>query len=113
VARFFRDTEDAGPDVLLHELADHLAARGPHIDPADWRDHLAWSSAMLDAYWGRSPEQMRPLLNGNELMAALGIAPGKLVGELLNEVHEAQAAGEIGTPEEALDVARQALAARS
>jgi poly(A) polymerase/tRNA nucleotidyltransferase (CCA-adding enzyme) len=112
VARFFRDTDPAGPDVLLHELADHLATRGPMLDPEDWRAHLAWSGSMLDALWGAPPEQRQPLLNGHDLIGEFGLEPGKLVGELLREVHEAQAAGEISTREQALDLARQHLAAR-
>lgn len=112
IARFFRDTGDAGPEVLLHSLADHMAARGPFIDPADWQQHVAWVGQQLESYWGAPPERTRPLVNGHTLMQALDIAPGRLVGELLQEIHEAQAAGEIGTPEEALELARQQLAAR-
>jgi hypothetical protein len=40
-------------------------------------------------------------------MHELGLEPGKLVGTLLNEIREAQAAGEISTREEALHLARQ------
>ena len=40
-------------------------------------------------------------------MAALGIGPGPRVGELLREVYEAQAAGEIATTEEALELVRR------
>jgi poly(A) polymerase/tRNA nucleotidyltransferase (CCA-adding enzyme) len=110
VARFFRDTGDAGPDVLLHELADHLAARGPALDPQNWRDHLAWTTAMLEAHWGQPPERTRPLIDGNDLMTSLKLQPGRQVGQLLAEIQEAQAAGEISTREQALDLARQILA---
>lgn len=111
IARFFRDTSDAGPDVLLHELADHLATSGPNITPDAWRAHLAWSSTMLDTYWGTLPEQRVPLLNGNDIMALPGISPGPLVGNLLREIDEAHAAGEIATREEAFALARQLAAA--
>jgi poly(A) polymerase/tRNA nucleotidyltransferase (CCA-adding enzyme) len=110
VARFFRDTGDAGPDVLLHELADHLAARGPALDPQNWRDHLTWTTGMLEAHWGQPPERTRPLINGNDLMTSLKLQPGKQVGQLLAEIQEAQAAGEISTRKQALDLARQILA---
>jgi poly(A) polymerase/tRNA nucleotidyltransferase (CCA-adding enzyme) len=40
-------------------------------------------------------------------MEALGIGPGPLVGELLREIGEAQAAGEVTTWEEAIVLARQ------
>jgi poly(A) polymerase/tRNA nucleotidyltransferase (CCA-adding enzyme) len=110
IARFFRDTGDAGPDILLHALADHMAARGPAIDVGDWQHHVDWTASMVDAHWGKPPERTQPLINGNDLITELGIAPGKLVGDLLSEVYEAQAAGEISTPAEALDLARHLLA---
>ncbi|NTU82045.1 MAG: HDIG domain-containing protein, partial [Chloroflexales bacterium] len=109
VTRLFRDLGDAGPDVLLHELADHLATRGPNIDTAGWAAHLAWVAEMLAAYYLPQPERRAPLVNGHSLMEALGIAPGPLVGELLREIGEAQAAGEVTTLEEAIALARQVI----
>jgi poly(A) polymerase/tRNA nucleotidyltransferase (CCA-adding enzyme) len=107
VARLFRDLGDAGPDVLLHELADHLATRGPHLDVAGWAGHLAWVEALLDFYYVPPPARQAPLVDGHGLMEALGIGPGPLVGELLREIGEAQAAGEVTTWEEAIVLARQ------
>ncbi len=109
MARFLRDTIDAGPDVLLHALADHLATRGPLIDPLDWQHHLSWSGMFLDMHWGQPPERTRPLVNGNDLMQAFDLPPGKQIGILLREIQEAQAAGEISTMDEALVLARQIL----
>ncbi|MGQ9925767.1 MAG: HD domain-containing protein [Chloroflexaceae bacterium] len=109
--RFFRDLGDAGPDVLLHELADHLATRGPHVDPQGWVAHLAWAGALLAHYYAPTPDRRVRLLDGNALMVALGIGPGPRVGALLREIAEAQAAGEIATREEAIELARQRMAA--
>lgn len=50
------------------------------------------------------------LIRGDELMAALKLSPGPLVGQLLEVVREAQAAGEIRTREEALALAERAMA---
>ena len=112
--RLFRDTGGAaegsapyGPDVLLHAMADHMATRGPLIDPQGWDDHADWTSALLDVYWSQPAEPPTPLLDGTQLMAALGIGPGPRVGELLREVHEAHAAGEITTTEEALSLVKR------
>jgi poly(A) polymerase/tRNA nucleotidyltransferase (CCA-adding enzyme) len=107
VERFFRATGDAGPDVLLHMLADHMATRGPLIDLAAWRAQAAWIDALLDTIWGEVVELEQPLLNGDDLMQALGIAPGPLVGRLLAAVGEAQAGGEITTSAQALELARR------
>lgn len=107
--RFFRELGDAGPDVLLHELADHLATRGPHVDPQGWVAHLAWTGALLAYYYTPAPTRREPLIDGHGLMAALGIGPGPRVGALLREIAEAQAAGEITTREEAIHLAKQRI----
>jgi poly(A) polymerase len=109
VARFFRATAGAGPDVLLHMLADHMATRGPKIDVAAWLAHAAWVDALLDTIWGEEVKLTPPLLNGDELMRALSIAPGPLVGRLLAAIGEAQAGGKITTSEEALALAKRTL----
>lgn len=106
INRFFRDTGDAGPDILLHELADHVATRGPWLDPAAWQRHLAWLATILDRYWNPPAPPALPLIRGDELMAALQIGPGPEVGRLLKVIHEAQLAGNIHTAEEALALAR-------
>jgi poly(A) polymerase/tRNA nucleotidyltransferase (CCA-adding enzyme) len=112
VVRFFRDLGDAGPDVLLHELADHMATRGPHLRPDHWREHLDWIAAMLDAHWGLPEERHAPLLRGTDLIVELGLAPGPQIGALLRAIAEAQAAGEIASRAEALALARE-IAGRS
>lgn len=107
--RFFRDTGDAGPDVLLVVLADHMATRGPHLDPGGWYAHLRWNDALLDAVWGEPEALARPLLTGHDLMAAFGLAPGPLIGRLLAQIGEAQAGGDIATREQALALAARLL----
>jgi hypothetical protein len=48
------------------------------------------------------------LIDGHILIEKLGLSPGPQIGQLLEMVREAQAAGEIQTAEEALDfVTRQ------
>jgi hypothetical protein len=49
------------------------------------------------------------LLDGDTLMAALGLGPGPWIGELLERVRDAQDAGIVRTPEEALAHAERAL----
>jgi poly(A) polymerase len=109
VRRFFQATGEAGPDVLLHSLADHMATRGPLLNVAAWHAQAAWTDALLDLIWGEEVEPARQLLNGDELMRALGIGPGPLVGRLLAKLNEAQADGVITTTEEALLLARRLL----
>jgi hypothetical protein len=48
-------------------------------------------------------------VRGDELAAALGIEPGPALGRLLAAVEEARYAGEIGSREEAISLARSLL----
>lgn len=50
-----------------------------------------------------------PLITGNELMEALKIPSGQLVGQLLGEIQASRAEGKIFTPAEALEFASQLL----
>ena len=50
-----------------------------------------------------------PLLTGNDLMA-LGVKPGKALGELLHEIREQQLADELKTPDEARAWVKKKLA---
>ncbi len=112
IYRFFRDTGDAGIDTLFLSLADHLATVGPLLNMDGFQRHVAVVSYILAKRF-EDPNVVTPpkLLRGDELMAALGISPGPLVGELLEAVREAQAAGEVTTQQQALDLARHRLAA--
>lgn len=107
VRRFFRATGEAGPDVLVHMLADHMATRGPLIDAGAWLAQARWVDALLDTVWGEEQPITPALLNGEDLIRELGITPGPLLGQLLAVVGEAQAGGEIVTRAEAIDLARR------
>lgn len=109
--RFFRDTGDAAPGLLLLSLADHLAARGPRADEAGWRAHIAYLALVLRAAFKDEVVPPPRLVTGHDIMAALGIGPGPDVGRLLRAVEEAQEAGDVTTREEALSLVRR-LAAR-
>jgi hypothetical protein len=61
--------------------------------------------ALAYAEYRRQP----PLVRGDELATALGIAPGPRLGELLAALDAARYAGEVGTRDEALALARTLL----
>lgn len=110
IYKYFRDTEDVGIDTLFLGLADHLAARGPTLDPDQWRKHTETTAYILSKWFEEQETIMPPrLLNGHALMDKFGLAPGPRIGELLEMTREAQAAGEIETIEEALDFVRKQL----
>ncbi len=112
IYRFFRDTGPAGVDTLLLYLADHLATWGPNLQAALWRKQVEMTTALLSAYYQRHAETIAPLklLDGHDLMEKFGLEEGPHLGELLETVREAQAAGEVSTREEALQLIKNVLA---
>ena len=90
---------------------DHLRERWRPCDPPQYPGALEYIlHVRFDDETTLSPPR---LVDGDDLMAALGIGPGAVIGELLEAVREAQAAGEIETREQALSLARTRLAERS
>ena len=106
--RFFRDiggqqfSNLLGVDVILLSLADYLATYRNLTD--DWPVYLSHATQLLDdafAEADQSTTQIQPLINGHQLMQRLNIGAGVQVGDLLEQIAEAQAAGEITTEGEA------------
>jgi putative nucleotidyltransferase with HDIG domain len=96
-------------DVTLLSVADRLATRGANAEPAI-DAHLRLATEVMPAALAFEADPPRPPLRGDELAAALGIAPGPRLGELLAELQAADYAGEIAGREEALGMARELLA---
>ena len=115
VYRYFRDLGDAGVDLAVMALGDYLAHFAGQPPAAErWEHRLDISAQLLNAYFEQRAERVEPpsLVTGRDLMDALGLAPGPLLGELLEAVREAQAAGDVTDKDGALAYARQRLEAR-
>ncbi len=108
VYRYFQATKDAGLDIGLLTLADHLATHDGPGPEEQWRALLAVVDRLFRHYFHNYEETVAPppLLNGGELMSALNLQPGPQIGRLLRLIQEAQAAGDVNTREEALEIAR-------
>jgi hypothetical protein len=117
VYRFFRDTGEAGLDLLFLFLTTQLAAQGVGPDPDQisatvlWEGDLKFAADLLRDYYERHTEVISPpkLINGDDLKETFGLGEGPRLGELLEAVREAQAAGEIRTGQEALDYVKRVL----
>lgn len=111
IYRFFRETGEAGVDVVLLGLADLRGVRGPTLTQENWTAALDVGRILLENYWEKREEIIAPprLLNGNDLMQELNLQPGPTIGELLEAVREGQAIGKIQSPEQALEYAREYL----
>lgn len=105
----------AGPELpvlFLLALADTMAGQGPQRPP----EAEARLLALYELVAARRDQELAaalaapPLLGGRELMAALGLAQGPEVGRLLGLLREAQLEGRIQDKEQAIALARRALA---
>jgi len=110
VYRYYRDTHPVSIDLLYMNLADYLAARGPLLEIDEWKRYSKKVRSIFDTK-ADEPSVIAPekLIDGNSLMQALNLTPGPIVGELLEVVREAQAAGEIKTKEDALVLANKEM----
>lgn len=114
IYRFFRDCGAAGVDICLLSLADVLATYGVTLDPQTWQRELDTCRALLEAWWERPAEVVQPprLVNGDEIMVHFHLIAGPMVGQLLEAIREAQAAGQIEDRETAFDFAEAWLKKR-
>ncbi|MBI4283152.1 MAG: CCA tRNA nucleotidyltransferase [Chloroflexi bacterium] len=103
IYRYFRDTGEAGIDILFLSLADHLASRGPHLELPQWQEHAQVVEYVLSQRFETERSVHPPrLVDGHDLIKLLALSPGPKIGEILEAVREAQASGEVTTREEAL-----------
>ncbi len=110
IYRYFRDVGDVGIDTLYLSLADHLATRGPGLLIPHWQYHTQVVAYVLKEHFQREKIALpAKLVDGNDLINVFGMKPSVRIGELLEEIREAQASGELTTREEALDYIRNSL----
>ncbi len=110
IYRYLRTCEPVQVDVTLLSVADRLATRGRGSEEAIAR-HLELARQLLGEalVWRSCPP--RPPLRGDELARAVGLRPGRELGRILRELEEASFAGEITSREQAIERARELLAA--
>jgi len=114
IYRYFRDTEEAGIDILFLSLADHLATRGPQLNMAQWQEHTKMVNYVLTQRFEQEALIVPPkLVDGHDLINIFGMSPGPKIGEFLEQVREAQASGELATREEALAYIRERLLSKA
>ncbi len=112
--RFKRDLGDAAIGAVWLSMADFLAAKGPMLDPNEWRRRVSHCSLVMESILAEPASDMAApmVVNGHMIMESLGVGPGPQLGHILEAVREALAADEVSTPEEALEFARREWEAR-
>lgn len=111
IHRFWRQTGEAGIDICLLSLADFLGAYGSTLPQNDWLMFIERVRILLEAYYDKHALLVEPptLVDGNQLIATFDLKPGRIIGELLTLIREAQVTGEVSTAEDALSLARTYL----
>jgi tRNA nucleotidyltransferase/poly(A) polymerase len=111
IYRYFRDTGAAGVDICLLSLADTLATYGVELPQEIWTRQLEITRTLMEAWWEKASEKVSPpaLLNGRDLMETFNLSPGPQIGQLLEEVREAQASGVVNERNQALEFVRDRL----
>lgn len=111
IYRFFKDTRAAGVDICLLSLADTRGTYGFTLPQETWDAELSTCRSLLEGYWERSEQVVSPprWFTGSDVISEFSLAPGPLIGRILEAVREAQATGEITNRAEALQYIRQWL----
>ncbi|MXZ87496.1 MAG: HD domain-containing protein [Dehalococcoidia bacterium] len=107
--RFARDLSGETLPLLLLQLADGMATRGPTYRRENFERHLAFLGHIVTRTAEALREEEPALVDGEELMRELGLPSGRLLGAVLTSVREAQLAGEVDDRATALALARQSL----
>lgn len=108
IARYFRDQQENGLGMVLISLADHYGylARGQWGKGKDGVEKAA--RRMLESYVLTKEKVLPPrLLDGHQIMKALRLKPGPLIGKLLEALADAQAGGRLKTIKEAFGYLRR------
>lgn len=102
VHRFYRTIGDETPQLILLAQGDFRGTCGPGLQ--EGRELLENQlRELLDRYgvFIEGRKQTPKLLDGSDVMTLLGLQPGPTVGQLLEELEEAQALHEVRNKQEA------------
>lgn len=111
IHRFWRRLGEAGVDVCLLALADHLGIHGAQLKQDSWLIVVERVRVLLEAYYEKHDQLISPpaLVDGNQLLSLLGLKPGPIIGQLLDTIREAQVEGTIQSVQDALNLAQSLL----
>lgn len=103
--RFVRKMDKNSIDNIILAQADRLSARGPEITDNIVEKNIN-SLNMLLKFYLEARETLKPLpklLTGNDVMEILNIKPSPKLGEIMENLHEAQLSGDILTKDQAVE----------
>lgn len=103
--RFVRKMDKNSIDNIILAQADRLSARGIEITDEIVAKNIN-SLNMLLKFYLDARETLKPLpklLTGNDVMKILNLKPSPKLGEIMENLHEAQLSGEVLTKEQAVE----------
>ena len=110
VYRFFRDTANYGPAVVILSLADWRATRGPLTDAQKRKRHERIMLNLIGKYFEDKKKKPVPkLVDGFDIMKRFKLGPSPLVGKVLKKIQEEQALGEVKTKRDAYKLAQMII----
>lgn len=104
MARFVRKIHPDVPDLIELARADRLSARGEAVSDDMIQNNLSGLEKLLDYYNEILPalDEMPKLLDGKEIMEILKIKAGPRLGEIIDELKEAQIEGIVASKDDAI-----------
>jgi putative nucleotidyltransferase with HDIG domain len=109
VRKFVADLDGHVLPLMLVNLADGMATRGPGYTRENYRRHCSFVNHVAARAWAVADEGEPPLVTGDDLIAELDLSGGRLLGAVLTSVRRAQLERAVTTRHEALALARSVL----
>ncbi|MBP7088498.1 MAG: CCA tRNA nucleotidyltransferase [Candidatus Omnitrophica bacterium] len=110
IYRFFRDTQKEGVGIIILSLSDWRATRGPETSEKKRKKHERIMLSLITKYFREQKRKPLPrLVDGYNIMKRFHLAPGPLIGVILQKIAEEQALGEISTIKEAYNLAKKVI----
>jgi UTP:GlnB (protein PII) uridylyltransferase len=110
IRKFVNDLDGHVLPLMLINVADGWATRGPGYTRENYRRHLGLLNYVVARCWAVLDEGDPPLITGEDLIQELDLESGRLLGAVLTSVRRAQSAGAVSTREEAMELAGTLLA---
>jgi putative nucleotidyltransferase with HDIG domain len=111
VRKFVADLEGHVLPLMLVNLVDGMATRGPGYTRENYRRHISFVNYVTARAWAANDDGEPPLVTGDDLIRELDLPGGRLLGAVLTSVRRAQLEGAVSTKPEALALARSVLEA--
>lgn len=101
---FFRDTKEDGLAASCIWLSQRMAVQKAEGNPDQWAFEVSIVSSLWENFWFH-PEIIHPpqIIDGHDIVTALGIDPSKKIGLYLQAICEAQVVGTVQSKNEAIE----------